>query len=53
MTQPASLSELRANYKEKPGDAKKLIAFGESKADPVLDAAELAAWTMLVNELMN
>jgi hypothetical protein len=48
-----SLAELRANYKEKPEDAKKLIAFGESKADPALDAAELAAWTMLVNELFN
>jgi hypothetical protein len=48
-----SLADLRANYKEKPEDAKKLIAFGESKADPALDAAELAAWTMLVNELFN
>ena len=36
-----------------PDDAKKLIAVGESKADPALDAATLAAWTMLANELMN
>ena len=36
-----------------PTDAKKLIAFGESKADPALDAVELAAWTMLANQLMN
>jgi hypothetical protein len=49
----SSLAELRENYKAKPGDAKKLIAFGESKADPSLDAAELAAWTMLTNELLN
>jgi hypothetical protein len=48
-----SLAELRANYRAKPADAKKLIGFGESKADPILDPAELAAWTMLVNELMN
>ncbi|WP_439621590.1 DUF1553 domain-containing protein [Gemmata sp.] len=49
----ASLSDLRANYKAKPEEAKKLIAFGESKADATLDPSELAAWTMLVNELLN
>ena len=49
----ASLADLRANYREKPADARKLVAYGESKADPTLDAAELAAWTMLVNELSN
>ncbi|HSQ56912.1 MAG TPA: DUF1553 domain-containing protein, partial [Gemmata sp.] len=49
----SSLAELRENFRAKPDDAKKLIAFGESKADPALDAAELAAWTMLVNELLN
>ena len=41
------------NYTAKPEEAKKLIAFGESKADATLDAGELAAWTMLVNQLMN
>ncbi len=49
----SSLSDLRANYKSKPEESKKLIAFGESKADATLDASELAAWTMLVNELLN
>jgi hypothetical protein len=34
-------------------DAQKLIAEGESKADPKLEPATLAAWTMLANELMN
>jgi hypothetical protein len=48
-----SLKTLREHYKAKPEDAKKLIAFGESKADPKLDAGELAAWTMLANQLMN
>ena len=48
-----SLAELRANYKAKPTDAAKLIAFGESKPDATLDVAELATWTMLVNELLN
>jgi hypothetical protein len=49
----SSLSDLRATYKTKPEDSKKLIAFGESKPDATLDASELAAWTMLVNELLN
>jgi hypothetical protein len=48
-----SLVDLRANYKAKPDEAKKLIGFGESKVNPMLDPVELAAWTMLVNELMN
>jgi hypothetical protein len=48
-----SFAKLRADYQANPADAKKLIAFGESKADPALDATELAAWTMLVNQLMN
>ena len=49
----ASLKGLLAGYRDKPEEAKKLIAFGESKADPQLDAATLAGWTMLVNEVMN
>jgi hypothetical protein len=48
-----SLSALRANYMEKQADARKLVAFGESKADATLHPVDLAAWTMLVNELMN
>lgn len=48
-----SLDELGRYYKEHPSDAKKLIAVGDSKADPALDASTLAAWTMLTNELMN
>jgi hypothetical protein len=48
-----SLDELLDHYKAHPDDARKLIAVGESKADPELDSAKLAAWTMLANELMN
>jgi hypothetical protein len=48
-----SLADLLAEYKAKPEEAKKLIAVGDSKPDPKLDASELAAWTMLANELMN
>jgi hypothetical protein len=49
----ASLDELLGFYKGHSEDAKKLLAVGESKADPSLDPATLAAWTMLANELMN
>ncbi len=49
----ASLDGLLGFYKGHPEDAKKLLAVGESKADPSLDGATLAAWTMLANELMN
>jgi hypothetical protein len=48
-----SVAELLTHYKDRPLEARKLIAVGESKADANLDAATLAAWTMLVNELMN
>ena len=47
------LADLLSNYRAHPEDARALIAFGESKADPTLDAPTLAAWTMLSNELMN
>jgi hypothetical protein len=49
----ANLRELLTHYKAVPDDAKKLIAFGESKPDPKLDPSELAGWTMLVNQLLN
>jgi len=49
----AGLTDLLAHYKGNLDEAKKLIAVGESKADPALDPATLAAWTMIVNELMN
>lgn len=48
-----TLDKLRSHYKSQPEEAKKLIAFGESKADAKLDSSELAAWTMLANQLMN
>lgn len=49
----ASLSELQKYYTAHADNAKKLISEGESKPDAALDPAALAAWTMLVNELMN
>lgn len=49
----ASLAELQKFYTAHADDAKKLISEGESKSDASLDPAILAAWTMLVNEVMN
>jgi hypothetical protein len=49
----ASLSDLLAYYRANPADAKKLLAVGEVRTAPALDAAALAGWTMLTNELMN
>jgi hypothetical protein len=49
----ASLAGLLGHYASHPEEARELIAFGESKADPSLDPAALAAWTMLANQLMN
>jgi len=48
-----SLQELKSYYQSHPEDATKLIAEGDSKADPNLDPAALAAWTMVANEIMN
>jgi hypothetical protein len=47
-----SLSDLSAWYGGHPDEAQKLVAVGEAKATTA-DAAQLAAWTMLTNELMN
>ena len=49
----SSLNDLLSYYKAHAEEAKKLIAVGESKADPAIDPATLAAWTMTANELMN
>jgi hypothetical protein len=48
-----SLNQLVRFYQSDPKAAKELIAVGESKADESLDTGRLAAWTMLVNKLMN
>ena len=47
------LTDLLAHYRAKPEEAARLIAFGESKADAALNPAELAAYTMTVNQIMN
>jgi hypothetical protein len=48
-----SLADLLSYYQLHPDLAKQLIAEGASKPNANLEPAELAAWTMLVNELMN
>ncbi|HMC63731.1 MAG TPA: DUF1553 domain-containing protein [Gemmataceae bacterium] len=49
----ASLDGLLSHYQAHPEEAKKLVRVGASKLDPSQDAATLAAWTMLVNQMMN
>ena len=48
-----ALTGYRARFGKDAEAAKRLIAFGESKADPKLDPAELAAWTLVANLLLN
>lgn len=40
-------------YRDNPEQAKKLLVVGQTKADESLDAAELASWTMVCNQLLN
>ncbi|MBY0504212.1 MAG: DUF1553 domain-containing protein [Bryobacteraceae bacterium] len=42
-----------AHYKLHPAEAKKLIATGASVPDAKLSAPELAAWTMVANQVLN
>lgn len=49
----ADKEEFLAHYKAQPDDARALTAVGESKADETLDTAQLAAWTMVCNQVMN
>lgn len=48
-----TLREAQGYYTGKPEEAQKLITFGESKPDAKLNASELAALTMVANQLMN
>jgi hypothetical protein len=49
----SALEDLKTYYASHPDEAKQLLSVGESKADAKLDPAEHAAWTMLVNQVMN
>jgi hypothetical protein len=48
-----SVEKHLAAYTAKPEEAKKAISYGESKPDEKLNPAELAAWTMAANLVMN
>jgi hypothetical protein len=45
--------DLLAHYRGRPEDAKALISTGETKPEPDVDPAALAAWTMVANSMMN
>jgi len=49
----ASVQPLVAYYAANPDDANALIAVGETPASATIDASELAAYTMLANQLLN
>jgi len=48
-----SFDQHLAAYLAKPEEAKKAITYGESKPDEKLSPAELAAWTMVANLILN
>ncbi len=48
-----SLTALAEYYADHPDDAQKLLDVGETSTDSSLDPTELAAWTMLANQMMN
>ncbi|MGN6552480.1 MAG: DUF1553 domain-containing protein [Verrucomicrobiota bacterium] len=48
-----SLGGLLAHYRQAPDEARKLLAVGDSPADPTLDVPTLAAYTMVANQLLN
>ncbi len=47
------LAVLRLTYTQNTNATQKLLAVGESKPDPQLNPAELAAWTGLANLMLN
>jgi hypothetical protein len=49
----ASFDDLAAHYGSHPEHAGQLIHYGDSPPSGQVDAQTLAAWTMLVNQLMN
>ncbi len=48
-----TLEKFEQHYTQATDDASKLVTDGESKNDPKVPVPQLAAWTMVTNELMN
>ena len=49
----ANANDLLAHYQAKPKEATELLAVGETKPDAKIEPTKLAAYTMVVNEMMN
>jgi len=49
----SSLARLGSQYQSQSELAAPLLDVGESKSDPQLEPAILAAWPMIANELIN
>jgi hypothetical protein len=49
----SSLADIAGYYVRRPEDAKLLVTVGESKPDATVPTTQLAAWTMLTNQMMN
>jgi Protein of unknown function (DUF1553) len=49
----ASFEKLLTYFTANPKEAEKLVTFGESPVNKAIPATELAAWTMLTNQLLN
>jgi mono/diheme cytochrome c family protein len=45
--------DFRKSYQAAPADAQALLAVGDSKADPKIPPADLAAWTLVASEVLN
>ena len=48
-----SLSKMEQHYKADPAAARDLVAVGEKPRDSAIPPPELAAWTMVVSEVLN
>jgi hypothetical protein len=48
-----SLEGFRTRFSASPGDAAALLKVGEAPIAPGIDPAELAAWTMIANSMLN
>jgi hypothetical protein len=48
-----SASDLEEHFSKNPTEATTLVTYGESKPDKTLNPGQLAAWTMLTNQMLN
>ena len=48
-----TLTEILAKFKAAPEEAKKLTSVGETAAPSDIDTTELAAWTIIANQILN